>query len=181
NDIDNYVDLTSNLVHKIDQKTEKQIHYIFQLQLLFIVIIILSLIIQISYLRRYILVPWQKLIDMAEAISKHNFNKRFNIRKKKNEFDLLGLAFNKMSEQIESQYLLLEQRVAEKTSELQKTNQIISFQYYATKQLHTSEPLCERFLKILRELEELVPLSQFQIRFYDVFGFAIIEADCANI
>ena len=70
NDIDNYVDLTSNLVHKIDQKTEKQIHYIFQLQLLFIVIIILSLIIQISYLRRYILVPWQKLIDMAEAISK---------------------------------------------------------------------------------------------------------------
>ena len=167
NDIDNYVDLTNNLVHKIDQKTEKQIHYIFQLQLLFIVIIILFLITQIYYLRRYILVPWQKLIDMAEAISKHNFSERFNIRKKKNEFDLLGLAFNKMSEQIESQYLLLEQRVAEKTSELQKTNQIISFQYYATKQLHTSEPLCERFLKILRELEELIPLTQFQIRFYE--------------
>lgn len=37
-----------------------------------------------------------------------------------------------MSEQIESKYLLLEQHTAEKTAELQKTNQIISFQYYAT-------------------------------------------------
>ena len=43
----------------------------------------------------------------------------------------------------------------------------MSFQYQAIKQLHTSDPLCERFLIILRKLEELVPLTQFQIRFYE--------------
>ncbi|MCX8618337.1 nitrate/nitrite two-component system sensor histidine kinase NarX [Gilliamella sp. B2923] len=166
-DIEQFVLQTNELVNKIDQKTENQIQYIFRLQQLFIIIIAIFLIAQCYYLRRYLLNPWRKLINMAEAISKHNFSERFTIRSRKNEFDLLGLALNNMSEQIESQYLLLEERVAEKTAELQQTNKIISFQYQATKQLHTSEPLCERFLIILRQLEELVPLTQFQIRFYE--------------
>ncbi|OCG00369.1 nitrate/nitrite two-component system sensor histidine kinase NarX [Gilliamella sp. wkB112] len=167
NDIESYVNRINHLVHKIDQKTESQIQSISRLQQLFIAIIVLFLIIQIYYLRCYLLAPWRKLIDMANAISQHDFSKRFNIRSKKNEFDLLGQAFNKMSEQIESQYLILEELVAEKTAALQQTNKIVSFQYQATKQLHTPEPLCERFLIILRELEELVPLTQFQIRFYE--------------
>ncbi|OCG20362.1 nitrate/nitrite two-component system sensor histidine kinase NarX [Gilliamella sp. App4-10] len=166
-DIENYVVRINDLVYKIDQNTEGKIQHISQIQQLFIFIIALFLTAQIYYLRYYLLAPWTKLIDMAEAISNHNFKARFNIRAQKNEFDLLGLAFNKMSTQIESQYLLLEQQVAEKTAKLQQTNKIVSFQYQATKQLHTSEPLCERFLKILRELEELVPLTQFQIRFYE--------------
>jgi two-component system, NarL family, nitrate/nitrite sensor histidine kinase NarX len=166
-DIDNYVVHINHLVQKIDQKTENKIYYISQLQQLFIVIIICFLIIQIYYLRYYLLAPWKKLVEMAEAITNHDFSQRFNIKLKKNEFDLLGYAFNKMSAQIESQYLLLEKQVAEKTARLQQTNKMISFQYQATKKLYTSAPLCERCLKILRELEELVPLTQFQIRFYE--------------
>ncbi|KFA58058.1 hypothetical protein A9G48_04745 [Gilliamella sp. wkB18] len=166
-DIEQFVFRANYLVHKIDQKTESQIHYISLLQQLFIIIIVIFLLAQLYYLRRYLLVPWRKLINMAEAISKHNFSERFTVRSIKNEFDLLGLALNNMSDQIESQYLLLEERVTEKTAKLQQTNKIISFQYQATKQLHTSEPLCERFLIVLRQLEELVPLTQFQIRFYE--------------
>ncbi|OCG71750.1 hypothetical protein A9G43_04490 [Gilliamella sp. Occ3-1] len=166
-DIENYVARINNLVDKIDQKTENKIYYISQLQQLFIVIIVIFLAVQIYYLRYYLLAPWQKLISMAEAIFNHNFKARFNIKGRKNEFDLLGLAFNKMSEQIESQYLLLEKQVAEKTDKLQQTNKIVSFQYQTIKQLHTSEPLCERFLKILHKLEDLVPLTQFKIRFYE--------------
>ncbi|MWP50038.1 MULTISPECIES: nitrate/nitrite two-component system sensor histidine kinase NarX [unclassified Gilliamella] len=166
-DIDNYVVHINHLVQKIDQKTENKIYYISQLQQLFIVIIICFLIIQIYYLRYYLLAPWKKLVEMAEAITNHDFSQRFNIKLKKNEFDLLGHAFNKMSAQIESQYLLLEKQVAEKTARLQQTNKMILFQYQATKKLYTSAPLCERCLKILRELEELVPLRQFQIRFYE--------------
>ena len=168
NEIDDFVAQTDKLVHQIDQKTENQIHYISQLQLVFIILIALFLLVQTYYLRCYLLAPWRKLISMAESISQHNFSQRFNIKKtKKNEFDLLGQAFNKMAEQIELQYQLLEKRVTEKTAELQQINKILSFQYQAIKQLHTSDPLCERFLIILRKLEELVPLTQFQIRFYE--------------
>ncbi|MCO6546752.1 MAG: nitrate/nitrite two-component system sensor histidine kinase NarX [Gilliamella sp.] len=166
-DIESYVARINHLVDKIDQKTENKIYYISQVQQLFIVIIVIFLAVQIYYLRYYLLAPWQKLVSMAEAISSHNFKARFNIKSRKNEFDLLGLAFNKMSEQIESQYLLLEKQVAEKTAKLQQTNKIVSFQYQTIKQLHTSEPLCERFLKILHKLEDLVPLTQFKIRFYE--------------
>lgn len=166
NEIDKFVTQTDKLVHQIDQKTENQIHYISQLQFVFIILIVLFLLAQIYYLRRYLLAPWRKLINMAESISQHS--QRFNSKKsKKNEFDLLGQAFNEMAEQIELQYQLLEKRVTEKTAELQQINKILSFQYQAIKQLHTSDPLCERFLIILRQLEELVPLTQFQIRFYE--------------
>ncbi|OTQ73288.1 nitrate/nitrite two-component system sensor histidine kinase NarX [Gilliamella sp. N-G2] len=167
NEIDNFVAHTDKLVHQIDQKTENQIHYLSQLQLIFIILIALFLLAQIYYLRRYLLAPWRKLIHMAESISQQNFSQRFNSKTTKSEFDLLGQAFDKMAEQIEQQYLLLEERVTEKTAELQQINKILSFQYQAIKQLHTSDPLCERFLIILRGLEELVPLTQFQIRFYE--------------
>jgi len=162
-----YVAKIDHLVNSIDQKTEDQLVIISRLQLLFILIIALILMTQIYYLRKHLLIPWRKLISMAEAISQHNFSERFKLGRKKNELDLLGLAFNNMSEQIESQYLRLEQRVTEKTAELQRKNKIVSFLYWATKQLHTSKPLCERFLVILNQLEKLTPLYQFQIRFYE--------------
>ncbi|WP_392552466.1 nitrate/nitrite two-component system sensor histidine kinase NarX [Orbus wheelerorum] len=165
--INSYVAQIDYLVHSIDQKTEDQLVMISRLQLLFIVIIVLVLSAQMYYLRKYLLIPWKKLINMAEAISQHNFSERFKLGRKRNELDLLGLAFNNMSEQIESQYSLLEQRVVEKTAELQLKNSIVSFLYWATKQLHTSRPLCERFLVILNQLEKLTPLSQFQMRFYE--------------
>lgn len=167
NDIEHYVARIDTLVHQIDAKTECQIGYISQLQILFIILIILCLIIQVYYLRRYLFAPWRKLIAMAEAISQHDFSKRFAVRKKLNEFDLLGQALNKMSNQIESQYSLLADKVAEKTIELQQKNNIVSFQYQAIKLLHSSVPICERLLIILHNLEQLVPLTQFQIRLYE--------------
>ncbi|PXY96960.1 nitrate/nitrite two-component system sensor histidine kinase NarX [Frischella perrara] len=166
-DIELYVNQIDLVVSKLNNKTEKQLSYITQLQMLFIVIILIVLISQIYYLRRYLLAPWNKLMIMADAISRHDFSQRFKIRHKTNEFDLLGLALNNMSEQIESQYALLEEKVTEKTAELQQKNRVVFFQYQAIKHLHTSSPLCERFLIILHDLEKLVPLHQFQIRFYE--------------
>ncbi|RKS85780.1 two-component system nitrate/nitrite sensor histidine kinase NarX [Orbus hercynius] len=165
--INDYVVHIDNLVHQIDLKTEQQLVTISRLQLIFMFVIVLFLLIQIYYLRQYLLVPWKGLVNMAESIAQRNFSARFKLRNKKNEFDILGQAFNEMSEQIESQYQLLEERVAEKTAELQHKNSIVSFLYQSTKQLHTSKPLCERFLLVLHQLEGLTPLSQFQMRFYE--------------
>lgn len=165
--IDEYVTKINNLVHQIDQKTEDQLAMIAYLQKLFMAVIAIFLVIQIYYLRKYLLAPWRQLIVMANAIKQHNFVERFNSSNKQNEFDVLGQAFNEMSQKIESHYQLLEDRVKEKTAELQHKNNIVSFLYKATKQFHTSQPLCERFLAILHQLEAITPLSQFQIRFYE--------------
>lgn len=166
-DIDHYVAQIDNLVYQIDRKTEDKLLTISRLQQLFMVIIIIFLITQIYYLRRYLLTPWQKLLKMANAISQHNFSERFQIRHKQNEFDALGQAFNEMSQQIEQHYQLLEERVKDKTAELEHKNRIVSFLYQITKEFHTPQPLCERFLTILHQLESMTPLSQFQVRFYE--------------
>lgn len=166
-DINSYVNDIDHLVYAIDLKTENQISDISRLQLFFIILIVIFLILQIYYLRQHLFIPWMKLVRMATAISQHNFTERFPLRHDKNEFDILGQAFNHMSEQVELQYSELEQRVSDKTAALQNTNDIVSFLYQATKLLHTAKPVCERFLIILHELEDLTPLSQFQMRFYE--------------
>lgn len=165
--IDRYVQQIDSLVHHIDQKTENQLQTISRLQLLFMLVIIFFLVLQIYYLRKNLLAPWRQLLKMAEAISRNDISERFKLSNKHNEFDILGQAFNEMSQQIELQYQSLEQRVKEKTAELQHKNSIVSFLYQVTKQFHTSQPLCERFLAILHQLEGISPLSQFQIRFYE--------------
>ncbi|XKM13233.1 nitrate/nitrite two-component system sensor histidine kinase NarX [Orbaceae bacterium ac157xtp] len=165
--IEDYVSKIDQLVYAIDNKTEDQITLIAHLQIAFIVVIVTFLTLQFYYLRRYLFTPWKKLLTLIETISTQNFSERFVLRQKKDEFDLLGQAFNHMSEQIELHYHQLEQHVQEKTAQLQSKNEILSFLYQATKQLYTSNSLCERFLPVLHKLEALTPLSQFQIQLYE--------------
>lgn len=178
-DIADFVAKIDHLVYKIDQKTERQITIITQIQFAFIGIILLCLLAQIYYLRRHLLKPWQQLITLANAISKHDFSYRFQ-QKRNDEFGVLGQAFNCMADEIHSHYTQLEQRVHEKTIELQHKNATVTFLYNAIKQLNTQQPVCERFLSILHKLEALTPLTHFQIRFYEsddhsqyhLFGYA---------
>ncbi|MCO6524793.1 MAG: nitrate/nitrite two-component system sensor histidine kinase NarX [Candidatus Schmidhempelia sp.] len=166
--VQQYVNEINALIYAIDQKTEQKILFNSSIQVFFIIIILLFLLIQFFYLRYSFSKPWKQLITMADAITHHNFSYRF-LREShiKDEFDLLGLAFNRMSDEIESQYQLLEQRVTEKTIELQQKNQIVMFLYNASKLLHTTLPVCERFSMILMKLETLIPLSHFSIRLYE--------------
>ncbi|QIQ20381.1 nitrate/nitrite two-component system sensor histidine kinase NarX [Zophobihabitans entericus] len=167
-EIVSFVAQVDRLVHAIDQKTEQQIETIRQVQIGFIIFIVLFLIALLYYLRQHLLSPLKHLMYLAESITKHDFKSRFQItHKRQDEFDSLGQAFNRMSDEIESQYSLLEQRVNEKTNELQTKNDIVTFLYRSIQQLHTQQPICERFLVILQNLEQLTPLSRFQIRFYE--------------
>jgi two-component system, NarL family, nitrate/nitrite sensor histidine kinase NarX len=163
-----YVNEINALISAIDQKTEQKILFNSYIEVFFIILILLFLFAQFFYLRYSFSKPWQRLITMAEAITRHDFSYRFSRdRHIKDEFDLLGSAFNRMSEEIECQYQLLEQRVTEKTVELQQKNQIVMFLYNASKLLHTTLPVCKRFSMILMKLETLIPLSHFSIRLYE--------------
>ncbi|WP_114193409.1 nitrate/nitrite two-component system sensor histidine kinase NarX [Edaphovirga cremea] len=168
----NFVQQLDLLVSSIDQKTEHRLMMVAMVQKVVIVLTLLLLVGTIWYLRRRLLHPWRRLLAQARAVSTGDFSHRYPLpegreRQSHHEMDTLGMTLNTMSQSLSQMYAELEQRVAEKTLDLQQKNQVLDFLYRASRQLHTTVPLCSRLLPVLNELQTLTPLKEIQIRLYE--------------
>ncbi|CAM4099144.1 nitrate/nitrite two-component system sensor histidine kinase NarX [Serratia silvae] len=162
-----FVSLLDKLVSDIDHQTERRLLMVTLVQGGFIVLTLLLLVGTICYLRRRLLHPWRQLVAMALAVGRGDFSGRFAQRGHQDEMSSLGAALNTMSDELATIYARLEQRVAEKTADLQQKNQVLSFLYRTSRQLHTSEPICSRLTPILNQLQTLTPLHSLQVRLYE--------------
>ncbi|CAI0899115.1 nitrate/nitrite two-component system sensor histidine kinase NarX [Serratia grimesii] len=162
-----FVSLLDTLVSDIDHHTERRLLTVTLVQAVFIVLTLLLLVGTICYLRRRLLHPWRQLVAMALSAGRGDFSRRFAQRGHQDEMASLGGALNTMSDELATMYTGLEQRVAEKTADLQQKNQVLSFLYCASRQLHANEPLCSRLTPILNKLQALTPLRAIQVRLYE--------------
>ncbi|MDR5018053.1 nitrate/nitrite two-component system sensor histidine kinase NarX [Yersinia rochesterensis] len=155
------------LVLAIDHKTEQRLLLVTMIQLVFIVLTLGLMIATIYYLRRRLLRPWLQLISMANAIGRGDFSKRFTQPYQRDEMGMLGTALNRMSQELSLIYSDLEQRVVQKTADLQQKNQVLAFLYHSSRQLHTHQPLSERLVPVIEQLQTLTPLENVQICLYE--------------
>lgn len=133
------------LVLAIDHKTEQRLLQVTLIPLVFSLLTLSLLLAMIYYLRRRLLRPWLKLISMANAIGRGDFSQRYTLDYQRDEMGMLGTALNRMSQELSLIYGDLEQRVVNKTADLQQKNQVLAFLYHSSRQLHTHQPLSERF------------------------------------
>jgi two-component system nitrate/nitrite sensor histidine kinase NarX len=75
------------------------------------------------------------------------------------ELGQLGRAFNFMAEQLARDYQELEQRVAEKTEELTRSNQSLGLLYHAIASLHHAPLAPETYRIMLGEIEQVLHIS----------------------
>ncbi|MGW1442911.1 nitrate/nitrite two-component system sensor histidine kinase NarX [Serratia rhizosphaerae] len=162
-----FVGLLDALVSDIDRQTERRLLAATLVQWVFIALTLLLLAGTICYLRRRLLHPWRQLVTMAMAVGRGDFSRRFPQRGRQDEMASLGGALNGMSDELSTMYARLEQRVAEKTADLQQKNQVLRFLYHASRQLHTSDPMCSRLMPVLSQLQTLTPLRAMQVRLYE--------------
>ena len=162
-----FVSQLDTLVSDIDHHTERRLLTVTLVQAVFIALTLLLLVGTICYLRRRLLHPWRQLVAMALSVGRGDFSRRFTQRGHQDEMASLGGALNTMSDELATMYSGLEQRVAEKTADLQQKNQVLSFLYRASRQLHANEPLCSRLTPILNQLQTLTPLRAIQVRLYE--------------
>ncbi|UTN99197.1 MULTISPECIES: nitrate/nitrite two-component system sensor histidine kinase NarX [Serratia] len=162
-----FVTLLDKLVSDIDHQTERRLLMVTLVQAGFIALTLLLLVGTICYLRRRLLHPWRQLVAMALSAGRGDFSRRFAQRGHQDEMASLGGALNTMSDELSAMYSGLELRVAEKTADLQQKNQVLSFLYKASRQLHGNEPLCSRLTPILNQLQSLTPLRAIQVRLYE--------------
>lgn len=155
------------LVLAIDHKTEQRLLLVTLIQLVFIILTLGLLLATIYYLRRRLLRPWLQLISMANAIGRGDFSQRYTLSNQRDEMGMLGTALNRMSQELSLIYSDLEQRVEQKTTDLQQKNQVLAFLYHSSRQLHTNQPLSERLVPVIDQLQALTPLENVQICLYE--------------
>lgn len=162
-----FVHQLNALVLAIDHKTEQRLLRITLIQLVFSILTLSLLLATIYYLRRRFLRSWIKLISMANAIARGDFSQRYTLSYLRDEMGMLGTALNHMSQELSLIYSDLEQRVADKTADLQQKNQVLAFLYHSSRQLHTHQPLSERLAPVIEQLQTLTTLENVQICLYE--------------
>jgi two-component system nitrate/nitrite sensor histidine kinase NarX len=161
-----YVGHIDRLVTSFDHTTELRIGHIIMLQQAMTVLMGLLLIFTVIWLRKRLLRPWRQLMTMANAIGQRDFRQRAQIPGR-DEMATLGHALNSMSAELAESYASLEQRVADKTAGLARTNEALSFLYSANRRLHSQAPFCHRVMPVLNELQQLTPLREIELRVYE--------------
>ncbi|MCW2256420.1 two-component system nitrate/nitrite sensor histidine kinase NarX [Providencia alcalifaciens] len=162
-----FVNKLDELVHDIDEKTERKIAYVAITQMIFICLVFLLLMGTIWHLRRKIYYPWKKLLSMANAIGHKDFSQRYPANNKQDELNALGLTLNQMSDELAQSYHQLELRVAEKTTDLRNKNRVLSYLYQSSQILHSAKPLDLRLQKVLGELKNITALKNLSLRLYE--------------
>ncbi|QIC14684.1 nitrate/nitrite two-component system sensor histidine kinase NarX [Providencia vermicola] len=175
-----FVNMLDELVHNIDEKTERKIAYVAMTQMIFIGLVFLLLMATIWHLRRKIYYPWMKLLTMANAIGQKDFSQRYPNNNKQDELNALGLTLNQMSDELAQSYHQLEQRVTEKTADLRNKNQVLSYLYQSNQILHSAEPLDIRLGRVLSELKDITILKNLSLRLYEDSNETYFHEICSS-
>lgn len=113
-----------------------------------IVILVLML---YQFTRRVIILPLEKLVDVSKAITQGNLDYQVEVHSK-DEIGQLGTAFNEMSKQVGESVRLLEDRVAERTADLEQASQ----QVHKRAEQFESIAQVSRTISSIRNQEELL-------------------------
>lgn len=154
---DQFVAMIDLLVLQIQQNSEKKISLLRAIQGISLLSVIIVAFVVISRINRGIILPLRRLIVVAEAAGKGDFNIRSEYDEQ-NELGLLSQTINKMSQELKLTHEEFEHRVEEKTSALERAHEqeriaenrlvIIEERAVIARELHDSLAQSLSYLKI---------------------------------
>lgn len=156
--IDSFVDDINTMVAQLEADTEARISQLRAILGVALVLIVIVLLTAMLWVRKRVLAPLDALLDNATRISRGDFETR-NHLSSQDELGRLGQAFNTMATDLGKLYHGLEQRVAEKTAALSRSNQSLELLYHSIARLHHAPVAPETYQAMLGEIERLFGLS----------------------
>jgi two-component system nitrate/nitrite sensor histidine kinase NarX len=155
--IDGFVDKINTMVAQLEADTEARIRHLRAI-LGFALLLTLLVVGGAMYLvHRGVVEPLSELLGSAAGIAQGDFSVRTR-HVGDNELGLLGQAFNIMAEELSKLYSGLEQRVAEKTAALTRSNQSLELLYHSISRLHNAPIAPETYQAVLQEMEQVLGL-----------------------
>ncbi|WP_297482462.1 histidine kinase [Ferrovum sp.] len=153
-----FTHLLDQVVHGLEQDLESSIQTLRWVQgatLLGALLLTLSIIL---HLQQDFFTPLKVLLRSAQAVQNGQFSARISPQPN-NELGEVGNAFNAMVERLSVLYEGLEQRVAEKTRELQHSNHLLQLLYRTATRLTEGDLTQEILLEMLVDVERALDLG----------------------
>lgn len=156
--IDAFVDDINTMVAQLEKDTEAKISEMRTVLGVVLFLIVIVLFGAMYVVQRNVLSPLAELLDNATRLARGDFAARIS-NPREDELGQLGMAFNSMAEELSKLYRGLEQRVAEKTAALTRSNQSLELLYNAISRLHKAPVAPETYQAMLKEIEQVLGLT----------------------
>ncbi|ATE61789.1 histidine kinase [Thauera sinica] len=157
-EVDLFVGQLDTLVTVLEQDTEARIADLKQILAAAIAAILVVIALALLMLHRSVHRPLVDLLRAAQGIARGNFSARVT-HVGYDELGRVGATFNLMANEMSRQYQTLEQRVADKTAALQRSNRSLELLYHAIARLYQTPTAPEAYEATLRDIEQIAGLA----------------------
>jgi two-component system nitrate/nitrite sensor histidine kinase NarX len=152
--VDGFVANINDMVKVLEMEAEEKIELLRMIQVISLFLTILLVFITMYLLNTNVLAPLRELLGAASSVRRGDFSRRIQYRSE-DELGQLSYAFNLMAEDLSKMYHGLEQRVREKTCDLERSNRSLELLYNTTRRLSEAPISDTVYEKLLQDIEEL--------------------------
>lgn len=153
-----FVSKIDEVVYLIEIDLEERIDLLSATQVVLLAMMILVSFVTVWMLRRELIKPLYDLVKAAQSVTAGTFSTRVQ-HTDVDELGQLGQAFNTMMDEIATMYGHLEDKVAEKTLALSRTNQSLELLYQTSQRLSTGNLSLEVIQEVMRDIEVALELG----------------------
>ena len=157
-----FVDLLDGFVGELQAESERKLSFIRALQVSTLFVTVLIGFIVILGTHNTLLMPLQELVELAKSIGRGSFAGRVKFPAQ-NELGVLAETLNQMSAELSDLYENLENKVDEKTAELQRSNRSLALLFNSARSLYKTSadplPILADLLEPIEQTLGLGPVS----------------------
>lgn len=157
-EVDAYVEQLNTLVAVLEHDTEARIEDLGEILAIAITLTLIVVALALVMLHRSLHRPLNDLLRSATRIAAGRFDAQVAYTGR-SELGQVGAAFNLMATELSKLYRDLEDRVAAKTTELQRSNRSLELLYHAIARLYQAPAAPDAYEATLRDIEQVAGLK----------------------
>ncbi|HRP95333.1 MAG TPA: histidine kinase [Rhodocyclaceae bacterium] len=157
-EVDDFVEQINALVAVLEHEAEAKISQLRTILAVALALTVAVVLAAVYLLRARLLLPLAALRAAAGRIARRDFTVRSE-HTGRDELGRVGEAFNTMAAELSGAYADLEQRVAEKTADLTRSNRSLELLYQLITRLYHAPASAESYAEILTEIERIFGLE----------------------
>ena len=153
--VDRFVADVDYLVGLLEEDTESKIRLLRIIQIVSLFLILGIVFKTMLAIHHDVLTPLRELLDFAEHARLGDFSKKVK-HHHNDELGQLGAAFNRMADDLAKIHAGLEERVREKTADLERSNRSLELLYNTTRRLNNIPFSATTYQELLEDIEKQV-------------------------
>lgn len=157
-EVGGFVDDINTLVQRMEETTEAKIMVMRVVLIVALLLTLLVVLLTVWLIHTHLVQPLRALLALTVNVGHGDLSARA-AHVGEDELGQLGRAFNRMTEDLDKLYHGLEERVRQKTAELNRGNQSLELLYHSIARMHGAPLARETYLALLRDIESVLGLG----------------------